>query len=155
MAHAVGVSVEGELGCLGSLETEAPRAKRKTASAPKARSTHSQLLTDPEQAADFVARTTGVDALAIAIGTGHGAYKFTRQPTVNSLAIDRIAAIHAKIPNAHLVMHGGSRIPQERLEVIRENGGDMKETYSLRRGDGRGHQAGMRRSTSTPTSASR
>ena len=92
--------------------------------------TREMLLTDPEQAADFVAKT-GVDALAIAIGTSHGAYKFTRKPTGDILAIDRIRAIHAKIPNTHLVMHGSSSVPQEWLQIIREHGGEMKETYGV------------------------
>ncbi|OYU77611.1 MAG: fructose-1,6-bisphosphate aldolase, partial [Burkholderiales bacterium PBB5] len=91
---------------------------------------HSQLLTDPDQAADFVA-ATGVDALAIAIGTSHGAYKFSRQPTGDILAIERIAAIHARIPNTHLVMHGSSSVPQEWLATIREFGGQIRETYGV------------------------
>ncbi len=128
MAHAVGVSVEGELGCLGSLETGAAGEEDGVGAAGVL--DHSQLLTDPEQAADFVART-GVDALAIAIGTSHGAYKFSRQPTGDILAIDRIAAIHAKIPDTHLVMHGSSSVPQEWLAVIRQYGGDIRETYGV------------------------
>ena len=128
MAHAVGVSVEGELGCLGSLETGT--AGEEDGVGAEGTLDHSQLLTDPEQAADFVQRT-GVDALAIAIGTSHGAYKFTRQPTGDILAIDRIAAIHAKIPNTHLVMHGSSSVPQEWLAVIRQYGGDIRETYGV------------------------
>jgi fructose-bisphosphate aldolase class II len=92
--------------------------------------TREQLLTDPDQAADFVKRT-GVDALAIAIGTSHGAYKFSRKPTGDILAIDRIKAIHARIPNTHLVMHGSSSVPQDLLQIIRENGGEMKETYGV------------------------
>ena len=128
MAHAVGVSVEGELGCLGSLETGT--AGEEDGVGAEGTLDHSQLLTDPEQAADFVQRT-GVDALAIAIGTSHGAYKFTRKPTGDILAIDRIAAIHAKIPNTHLVMHGSSSVPQEWLAVIRQYGGDIRETYGV------------------------
>ncbi|MFO1272077.1 MAG: class II fructose-bisphosphate aldolase [Rubrivivax sp.] len=128
MAHAVGVSVEGELGCLGSLETGT--AGEEDGVGAEGTLDHSQLLTDPDQAADFVART-GVDALAIAIGTSHGAYKFTRQPTGDILAIDRIAAIHAKIPDTHLVMHGSSSVPQEWLAVIRQYGGDIRETYGV------------------------
>ncbi len=128
MAHAVGVSVEGELGCLGSLETGT--AGEEDGVGAEGTLDHSQLLTDPEQAADFVART-GVDALAIAIGTSHGAYKFTRQPTGDILAIDRIAAIHARIPSTHLVMHGSSSVPQEWLQVIREHGGQIRETYGV------------------------
>ncbi len=128
MAHAVGVSVEGELGCLGSLETM--QADKEDGSGAEGTLTREMLLTDPEQAADFVAKT-GVDALAIAIGTSHGAYKFTRKPTGDILAIDRIRAIHAKIPNTHLVMHGSSSVPQEWLQIIREHGGEMKETYGV------------------------
>ena len=127
-AHAVGVSVEGELGCLGSLETG--EAGEEDGVGAVGKLTHDMMLTDPEQARDFVART-GVDALAIAIGTSHGAYKFTRMPTGDILAIDRIAAIHAAVPNTHLVMHGASSVPQEWLEVIRKYGGDIKETYGV------------------------
>jgi len=128
MAHAVGVSVEGELGCLGSLETGEAGEEDGVGAAGKL--THDMLLTDPVQARDFVART-GVDALAIAIGTSHGAYKFTRKPTGDILAIDRIAAIHARIPDTHLVMHGSSSVPQEWLAIIRQYGGDIKETYGV------------------------
>ena len=128
MAHAVGVSVEGELGCLGSLESGL--AGEEDGSGAQGQLTHDQLLTDPQQAADFVAQT-GVDALAIAIGTSHGAYKFSRKPTGDILAIDRIKQIHARIPNTHLVMHGSSSVPQEWLAVIRENGGEIKETYGV------------------------
>jgi len=128
MAHAVGVSVEGELGCLGSLETM--QADKEDGSGAEGTLTREMLLTDPDQAADFVSKT-GVDALAIAIGTSHGAYKFTRKPTGDILAIDRIKAINAKIPNTHLVMHGSSSVPQEWLEIIRQNGGAMKETYGV------------------------
>ena len=128
MAHAVGVSVEGELGCLGSLETG--EAGEEDGSGAEGQLSHGQLLTDPEQAADFV-RETGVDALAIAIGTSHGAYKFSRKPTGDILAIDRIREIHARIPTTHLVMHGSSSVPQEWLSVIREFGGDIKETYGV------------------------
>jgi fructose-bisphosphate aldolase, class II len=128
MAHAVGVSVEGELGCLGSLETG--EAGEEDGVGAAGTLTHEQMLTDPDQAADFVQRT-GVDALAIAIGTSHGAYKFTRQPTGDILAIDRIAAIHASVPDTHLVMHGSSSVPQEWLAIIREHGGDIKETYGV------------------------
>jgi fructose-bisphosphate aldolase class II len=127
-AHAVGVSVEGELGCLGSLETG--EAGEEDGVGAVGVLTHEMMLTDPEQARDFVART-GVDALAIAIGTSHGAYKFTRQPTGDILAIDRIAAIHAAVPNTHLVMHGSSSVPQEWLAVIREFGGEIKQTYGV------------------------
>lgn len=128
MAHAVGVSVEGELGCLGSLESG--MAGEEDGSGAEGRLSHDQLLTDPEQAADFVERT-GVDALAIAIGTSHGAYKFSRRPTEETLAIDRIEQIHRRIPNTHLVMHGSSSVPQEWLEVIREYGGEIRETYGV------------------------
>lgn len=128
MAHAVGVSVEGELGCLGSLETGEAGEEDGVGAAGKL--THDMLLTDPEQARDFVAKT-GVDALAIAIGTSHGAYKFSRKPTGDILAIDRIAQIHAACPNTHLVMHGSSSVPQEWLAVIREFGGALKETYGV------------------------
>ncbi|MEK8048846.1 class II fructose-bisphosphate aldolase [Ideonella sp. DXS22W] len=128
MSHAVGVSVEGELGCLGSLETG--QAGEEDGVGAEGTLDHSQLLTDPDQAADFVA-ATGVDALAIAIGTSHGAYKFTRQPTGDILAIERIAAIHAAIPNTHLVMHGSSSVPQEWLATIRRFGGDIRETYGV------------------------
>ena len=128
MAHAVGVSVEGELGCLGSLETG--EAGEEDGSGAAGTMTHDMLLTDPEQAADFVGKTH-VDALAIAIGTSHGAYKFSRKPTGDILAIDRIKAIHARIPNTHLVMHGSSSVPQEWLRIIREHGGNIKETYGV------------------------
>ncbi|WP_085317458.1 class II fructose-bisphosphate aldolase [Derxia lacustris] len=127
-AHAVGVSVEGELGCLGSLETG--EAGEEDGVGAVGKLDHSQLLTDPDQARDFVERT-GVDALAIAIGTSHGAYKFTRQPTGDILAIDRIAAIHAAVPDTHLVMHGSSSVPQEWLAIIRANGGEIAETYGV------------------------
>ena len=128
MAHAVGVSVEGELGCLGSLESG--MAEKEDGSGAEGKLSHDQLLTDPEQAADFV-KKTGVDALAIAIGTSHGAYKFSRKPTGETLAIGRVKEIHARIPNTHLVMHGSSSVPQEWLQVIRENGGKIKETYGV------------------------
>ncbi len=128
MAHAVGVSVEGELGCLGSLETG--QAGEEDGVGVEGTLDHSQMLTDPAEAADFVA-ATGVDALAVAIGTSHGAYKFTRPPTGDILAIDRIAAIHARIPDTHLVMHGSSSVPQEWLAIIREHGGEIGETYGV------------------------
>jgi fructose-bisphosphate aldolase class II len=128
LAHVIGVSVEGELGCLGSLETM--RGDKEDGHGTDSTMTREQLLTDPDQAADFVKRT-GVDALAIAIGTSHGAYKFSRKPTGDILAIDRIKAIHARIPNTHLVMHGSSSVPQDLLQIIRENGGEMKETYGV------------------------
>ena len=128
MAHAIGVSVEGELGCLGSLETG--QAGEEDGVGAAGTLSHDMMLTDPAQARDFVART-GVDALAIAIGTSHGAYKFSRQPTGDILAIDRIRAIHEQIPDTHLVMHGSSSVPQEWLEIIRQYGGDIKETYGV------------------------
>jgi fructose-bisphosphate aldolase class II len=128
LAHACGVSVEGELGCLGSLETG--KMGEEDGHGAEGELDHSQLLTDPEEAADFV-RQTGVDALAIAIGTSHGAYKFTRPPTGDILAIDRIRAINARIPNTHLVMHGSSSVPQEWLKIINDFGGDMGETYGV------------------------
>ena len=128
MAHAVDVSVEGELGCLGSLESG--MAGEEDGVGAEGILSHDQMLTDPVQAADFVAKT-GVDALAIAIGTSHGAYKFSRKPTGDILAIERIRQIHESIPNTHLVMHGSSSVPQEWLAVIREFGGDMKETYGV------------------------
>ena len=128
MAHAQGITVEGELGCLGSLETM--RGDKEDGHGTEATMTREQLLTDPEQAADFVKRTQ-LDALAIAIGTSHGAYKFSRKPTGDILAIDRIKEIHRRIPNTHLVMHGSSSVPQELLAIIRQYGGQMKETYGV------------------------
>ena len=128
MAHACGVSVEGELGCLGSLETGI--AGEEDGSGASGVLSHEQLLTDPDEAARFV-KATKVDALAIAIGTSHGAYKFTRPPTGDVLAIDRIKAIHARIPHTHLVMHGSSSVPQEWLAIINEYGGNMGETYGV------------------------
>ncbi len=128
ISHAVGVSVEGELGCLGSLESGT--GEQEDGQGAEGVLTHDQLLTDPEEAADFV-RRTGVDSLAIAIGTSHGAYKFTRPPTGDILAMDRVRAIHARIPNTHLVMHGSSSVPQEWLKIIEEYGGDMGETYGV------------------------
>ena len=128
MAHACGVSVEGELGCLGSLETGEAGEEDGVGAAGKL--TMEQMLTDPDEAVDFVAQTK-VDALAIACGTSHGAYKFTRPPTGDILAIDRIREIHSKIPNTHLVMHGSSSVPQEWLAVINEFGGAIPETYGV------------------------
>ena len=127
-AHAIGVSVEGELGCLGSLETGQGEAEDGVGA--EGVLDHSQLLTDPHEAKEFVDQT-GVDALAIAIGTSHGAYKFTKKPTGDILSIQRIKEIHAVIPNTHLVMHGSSSVPQDLLAIIREFGGDMKETYGV------------------------
>jgi fructose-bisphosphate aldolase class II len=125
MAHAIGVTVEGELGCLGSLETM--KGDKEDGHGAEGTMTREMLLTDPNQAADFVGRTQ-LDALAIAIGTS---YKFSRKPTGDILAIDRIKAIHARIPNTHLVMHGSSSVPQDLLQMIRDHGGDMKETYGV------------------------
>ena len=143
MAHAVGVSVEGELGCLGSLETG--QAGEEDGVGAEGTLTHDMMLTDPVQAKDFVERT-GVDALAIAIGTSHGAYKFSRQPTGDILAMDRIVAIHASVPNTHLVMHGSSSVPQEWLAIIREYGGNIKETYGVPVEEiQRGIQSGVRK----------
>jgi fructose-bisphosphate aldolase class II len=128
MAHAQGVTVEGELGCLGSLETM--QGDKEDGHGTDAVMTHDQLLTDPEQAADFV-KQTQLDALAIAIGTSHGAYKFTRKPTGDILAIGRVKEIHKRIPNTHLVMHGSSSVPQDLLAIINQYGGKMKETYGV------------------------
>jgi fructose-bisphosphate aldolase class II len=127
-AHACGVSVEGEIGCLGSLETG--QAGEEDGVGAEGTLDHSQLLTDPEEAAQFV-KDTGVDALAIAIGTSHGAYKFTRPPTGDILAIERVKQINKRIPNTHLEMHGSSSVPQDWLKVINEHGGDIKETYGV------------------------
>jgi len=128
MAHSCGVSVEGELGCLGSLETG--MAGEEDGSGAEGQLSQEQLLTDPDEAADFVKKTK-CDALAIAIGTSHGAYKFTRPPTGDILAIERIKEIHNRIPDTHLVMHGSSSVPQEWLEIINNYGGDMGETYGV------------------------
>ena len=128
MAHACGVSVEGEIGCLGSLETG--MAAEEDGVGAEGKLTKSQLLTDPQEAFDFVA-ATGVDALAIAVGTSHGAYKFSRPPTGDILAIGRIKEIHEKIPNTHLVMHGSSSVPQDWLAVINKYGGEIPETYGV------------------------
>ena len=128
MAHACGVSVEGELGCLGSLETG--MAGEEDGIGAEGMLDHSQMLTDPEEAADFVKKTQ-VDALAIAIGTSHGAYKFTRKPDGDVLAMNVIEEIHRRLPNTHLVMHGSSSVPQEWLAIINQYGGDIKETYGV------------------------
>lgn len=128
MAHACGVTVEGELGCLGSLETG--EAGEEDGVGASGTLSMDQLLTDPDQAADFIDQT-GCDALAIAIGTSHGAYKFSRPPTGDILAIDRIKAIHERIPDTHLVMHGSSSVPQDWLQVINESGGEIPETYGV------------------------
>ena len=128
MAHACGVSVEGEIGCLGSLETG--MAGEEDGIGAEGVLSMDQMLTDPQEAADFV-NATGVDALAIAVGTSHGAYKFSRPPTGDILAVSRIKEIHAKIPNTHLVMHGSSSVPQEWLAIINEFGGEIPETYGV------------------------
>ena len=128
MAHKVGVTVEGELGCLGSLETG--EAGEEDGVGAVGKLSHDQMLTDPEEAAQFVAATQ-LDALAIAIGTSHGAYKFSRPPTGDVLAIARVREIHARIPNTHLVMHGSSSVPQDLLDIINQFGGQMKQTYGV------------------------
>ena len=128
MAHACGVSVEGEIGCLGSLETGL--AGEEDGVGAEGKLTMAQMLTSVEEASAFV-EATGVDALAIAVGTSHGAYKFSRPPTGDILAIDRIKEIHARIPNTHLVMHGSSSVPQEWLATINEFGGEIPETYGV------------------------
>lgn len=128
LAHACGVSVEGELGCLGSLETG--KAGEEDGHGAEGVLDHSALLTDPDEAADFVSKTK-VDALAIAIGTSHGAYKFTQKPTGKVLRIDRVKEIHARIPNVHLVMHGSSSVPEDWLAIINSYGGDMGQTYGV------------------------
>ncbi len=128
ISHAWGVSVEGELGCLGSLETGF--AGEEDGVGAEGQLSHRQMLTDPEEAADFVAKTK-VDALAIACGTSHGAYKFSRPPTGDILAIDRIKEINKRIPETHLVMHGSSSVPQEWLNIINEYGGEISETYGV------------------------
>jgi len=128
LAHARGVSVEGELGCLGSLESGHGEAE--DGHGAEGVLSHDQLLTDPEEAARFVAET-GVDALAVAIGTSHGAYKFTRKPDGEVLAMSRIEEIHKKIPNTHLVMHGSSSVPQELQDIINKYGGQMKQTWGV------------------------
>ena len=127
-SHSIGVTVEAELGVLGSLETM--MGDKEDGHGADGKMTREQLLTDVQQAADFV-KQTQCDALAIAIGTSHGAYKFSRKPTGDILAIDRIKEIHQRIPNTHLVMHGSSSVPQELLDEIRQFGGDMKETYGV------------------------
>lgn len=128
MAHACGVSVEGELGCLGSLETG--EAGEEDGVGAVGKLDMDQMLTDPDEAADFV-KKTNVDALAIAIGTSHGAYKFTQEPTGKVLRIDRVKEINARIPTVHLVMHGSSSVPQDWLKVINDYGGDMAQTYGV------------------------
>ena len=128
LAHACGVSVEGELGCLGSLESG--MAGEEDGHGAEGKLTHEQMLTDPDEAADFVTKTQ-VDALAIAIGTSHGAYKFTQKPTGKVLRIDRVKEIHARIPSVHLVMHGSSSVPEDWLAIINSYGGDMGQTYGV------------------------
>ena len=128
MAHSVGVSVEGELGCLGSLETG--HGEKEDGHGAEGKLDRDQLLTDPEQARDFVART-GVDALAVAIGTSHGAYKVTRAPTGDTLAMDVVKAIHALLPNTHLVMHGSSSVPQDLQDIFNAQGGAMPQTWGV------------------------
>jgi fructose-bisphosphate aldolase class II len=128
VAHAVGVSVEGELGCLGSLETG--KGEAEDGHGFEGALSHDQLLTDPDEAVDFVEQT-GVDALAVAIGTSHGAYKFTRKPTGEILAISRIEEIHRRLPNTHLVMHGSSSVPEDLLALINQYGGNIPETYGV------------------------
>jgi fructose-bisphosphate aldolase, class II len=128
MAHKIGATVEGELGCLGNLETGDAGEEDGVGAAGKL--DHSQMLTDPEEAATFV-KATQLDALAIAIGTSHGAYKFSRKPTGDILAISRVKEIHARIPNTHLVMHGSSSVPQDLLDIINQYGGQMKQTYGV------------------------
>ena len=128
MAHGLGVSVEGELGCLGSLETG--MGEKEDGVGAEGVLSHEQLLTDPDEAAEFV-KSTNVDALAIAIGTSHGAYKFSRPPSGDILAIERIREINSKLPNTHLVMHGSSSVPQDLIKIINENGGKINETYGV------------------------
>ncbi|CAA6820727.1 MAG: Fructose-bisphosphate aldolase class II (EC [uncultured Thiotrichaceae bacterium] len=128
MAHRVGVSVEGELGCLGSLETG--EGEKEDGHGFEGKLQMDQLLTDPVQAADFVARTK-VDALAIAMGTSHGAYKFSRKPDGDILAMDVVQAIHERLPGVHLVMHGSSSVPQELQDIFNANGGEMPQTFGV------------------------
>lgn len=128
LAHAVGVSVEGELGVLGSLETGTGEAE--DGHGAQGVLSRDQLLTDPAEARAFVERT-GVDALAVAIGTSHGAYKFSRRPTGDLLALDRIEAIAAAVPGTHLVMHGSSSVPQELQDLFNEHGGEMPQTWGV------------------------
>lgn len=128
VAHSIGVSVEGELGCLGSLETG--MGDKEDGHGFEGKLSHDQLLTDPDQAVDFVEQTQ-VDALAVAIGTSHGAYKFTRKPTGEILAISRIEEIHRRLPNTHLVMHGSSSVPEDLIAIINQYGGTIPETYGV------------------------
>jgi fructose-bisphosphate aldolase, class II len=143
IAHSIGVSVEGELGCLGSLESGG--GEQEDGHGAQGKLTLDQLLTDPDQAVDFVSRT-GVDALAVAIGTSHGAYKFSRKPTGEILAIKRIIEIHKKLPNCHLVMHGSSSVPKSLLDIINAHGGQIRETYGVPIEEiQKGIQAGVRK----------
>jgi fructose-bisphosphate aldolase class II len=128
LAHAKGVSVEGELGCLGSLESG--HGEKEDGHGAEGQLSHDQLLTDPDEAERFVAET-GVDALAVAIGTSHGAYKFTKKPTGEVLAMDRIEEIHRRLPNCHLVMHGSSSVPQDLQDIINKYGGKLKQTWGV------------------------
>ena len=128
VAHAIGVSVEGELGCLGSLETG--QGDKEDGHGFEGTLSKDQLLTDPDEAVDFV-EATQVDALALAIGTSHGAYKFTRKPSGDILAISRIEEIHRRLPNTHLVMHGSSSVPMDLIEIINAHGGEIPETYGV------------------------
>jgi len=128
IAHALDVSVEGELGCLGSLEHGG--GEQEDGHGAVGKLTREQLLTDPKQAEDFVAKT-GVDALAVAIGTSHGAYKFSRKPDGQVLAMDRIIEIHKRLPNCHMVMHGSSSVPQELQDQLRKYGGKMNQTWGV------------------------
>ncbi|NCJ07158.1 fructose-bisphosphate aldolase class II [Synechococcales cyanobacterium C] len=128
VAHAIGASVEGELGCLGSLETG--QGDKEDGHGFEGTLSHDQLLTDPDEAVQFV-EATQVDALAVAIGTSHGAYKFTRKPTGEILAISRIEEIHRRLPNTHLVMHGSSSVPEDLIEIINQFGGEIPETYGV------------------------
>jgi fructose-bisphosphate aldolase class II len=128
LAHPRNVSVEGELGCLGSLESG--EGEQEDGHGAVGQLSHDQLLTDPDEAERFVA-DTGCDALAVAIGTSHGAYKFTRKPTGETLAMDRIIEIHKRLPNCHLVMHGSSSVPQELQDIINKYGGDIRQTWGV------------------------
>jgi len=128
VAHSLGVSVEGELGCLGSLETGC--GEQEDGHGAEGVLSRDQLLTDPKEAEDFV-RLTRVDALAVAIGTSHGAYKFSRKPTGDILSMETIAAIHKRLPDTHLVMHGSSSVPQELQDIINQYGGDIPQTYGV------------------------
>lgn len=143
IAHSIGVSVEGELGVLGSLESHG--GEQEDGHGATGKLTLEQLITDPDQAVDFVQRT-GVDALAVAVGTSHGAYKFSRKPTSDVLAIEKIIEIHKKLPNCHLVMHGSSSVPRDLLDIINANGGSIRETYGVPVEEiQRGIQAGVRK----------